>query len=108
MPRKVFCNGTRVIVKELKSGIVEAKFITVEYSCNCREVHIQRITLDSNKSNLGFTMHRHQLPVRPTFAMRVQGQIFKKFGIYSIPNLSVHPWYVLSMSLFPGSKGRMD
>jgi len=47
-------------------------------------VHIPRITLHFNKGQLGCTMQRHQIPVRPAFSMtahKVQGQTFVYVGV---------------------------
>lgn len=76
------CNGTRLIINELCNNIIKANIITGENSG--KEVHIPRITLDSNKGQLGCTMQRHQFPVRPAFSMtahKVQGQTFEYVGV---------------------------
>lgn len=61
------CNGTRLIINELCNNILKANIITGENLG--KEVHIPRITLDSNKGQLGCTMQRHQFTVRPAFSM---------------------------------------
>uniref|UniRef100_A0A914CUJ4 Uncharacterized protein n=1 Tax=Acrobeloides nanus TaxID=290746 RepID=A0A914CUJ4_9BILA len=74
------CNGTRLIVTELCDNIIKAK-ITGEHAG--REVHIMRFKLDTSKG-LGFTLERHQFPVKPAFAMTIyksQGQTLKHVGV---------------------------
>lgn len=93
------CNGTRLIVTELCNNIIKAKIITGEQSG--RDVHIPRITLDSNKGQLGCTMQRHQFPVRPAFAMTVhkaQGQTFEYIGIDLRVSIFMHGMLYVAFS----------
>lgn len=93
------CNGTRLIVTELCNNIIRAKIITGEFSG--REVHIPRITLDSNKSQLGCSMQRHQFPVRPAFAMTIhkaQGQTFEFVGICLLTAVFMHGMLYVAFS----------
>ena len=76
------CNGVRLTVTQLCNNIIKGKIITGEQAG--QEVHIPRITLESNKSQLGCSMQRHQFPVKPAFAMTIhksQGQTFEYVGV---------------------------
>lgn len=67
------CNCTRLIVTDIRNNIIRAKLITGEHFGHV--LHITRITVDSNKGQLGFTMQYHQFSVRPIAAHKAHEQI---------------------------------
>ena len=75
------CIGTCLIVKNLQPNFIVGKFKVGQHKG--KEAHIPRMTLETNKG-LGFTMERHQFPVKPAFAITIhksQGQTFQFIGI---------------------------
>src|ERR1041384_6120130 len=60
-PSEGLCNGTRLIVHDLQSKVIDAEIITGSYIG--KRVFIPRITLSPSESNLPFTLQRLQFPV---------------------------------------------
>lgn len=82
-PSEGLCNGTRLIVHDLQSKVIDAEIITGSHIG--KRVFIPRITLSPSESRLPFTLKRLQFPVRVAFSMtinRAQGQTLKKMGLY--------------------------
>lgn len=70
------CNGTRLIVTELKKHCIVAKKIVDD---DDEEVIIPRIELYYQENDMPFAFKRKQIPVIPAFAMTInksQGQTF--------------------------------
>jgi hypothetical protein len=81
--RAGLCNGTRLIVRELKNNVIDANILK-EKSLGER-VFIPRIDLIPSEDEFPVTVRRRQFPIRPAFAMTInksQGQTFEKVGIY--------------------------
>jgi ATP-dependent DNA helicase PIF1 len=79
------CNGTRLIVTDLKPNLIITKVLTGSNAGNI--VFIPRIDLTSD-SDLPFLMRRKQFPLKLAFAMTInksQGQTLDKVGIH-LPN----------------------
>jgi ATP-dependent exoDNAse (exonuclease V) alpha subunit len=79
------CNGTRLIVTDLKPNLIITKVLTGSNAGNI--VFIPRIDLTS-ETDLPFLMKRKQFPVKLAFAMTInksQGQTLDKVGIH-LPN----------------------
>jgi len=79
------CNGTRMVVTEMREHVIDAKVITGTAAGNT--VFIPRIDLETD-SGLPFQLRRRQFPVKLAFAMTInksQGQTLDKVGIY-LPN----------------------
>ena len=77
------CNGTRLIVRDMRSHVIQAQVLTG--SKKGKIVFIPRIDIESNEDGLPFTLKRRQFPIRPAFCMTVnksQGQTFKKIGLF--------------------------
>jgi ATP-dependent DNA helicase PIF1 len=82
-PSEGLCNGTRLIVHDLQSKVIDAEIITGSHIG--KRVFIPRITLSPSESSLPFTLKRLQFPVRVAFSMtinRAQGQTLSKMGLY--------------------------
>uniref|UniRef100_A0AAG5CX79 DNA helicase Pif1-like 2B domain-containing protein n=1 Tax=Anopheles atroparvus TaxID=41427 RepID=A0AAG5CX79_ANOAO len=74
------CNGTRLVVKQLKNNVIQATILKGKYMG--KEVLIPRIPLIS--TDLPFEFKRIQFPVRLAFAMTInksQGQSLEVCGI---------------------------
>jgi PIF1-like helicase/UvrD-like helicase C-terminal domain len=81
---KGLCNGTRLIVMQLKPNTIVATIASGSKTGNM--VIIPRISLDTTKDpSLPFVLERHQFPVRLAYAMTInkaQGQTFETVGIF--------------------------
>jgi hypothetical protein len=81
--RRGLCNGTRLVVEELKSYVIKAKVLTG--TSTGEQVIISRIDLIPSDEDLPFQLRRRQFPIRLAFAMTInksQGQTFDKVGIF--------------------------
>lgn len=77
------CNGTRLIITELKQYSIRAKIITGNNSGKI--VLLPRINLSPSKEEIPFNMTRRQFPIRLGCALTInksQGQSFEKVGIF--------------------------
>ncbi len=81
--RAGLCNGTRLIVRELKNNVIDANILK-ERTLGQR-VFIQRIDLIPSDDEFPVTIRRRQFPIKLAFAMTInksQGQTFERVGIY--------------------------
>lgn len=79
---KGLCNGTRLIVTELKPNLIRGQVLTG--LARNQPVFIPRIDFSSD-IELPFKFKRRQFPIRVSFAMTInksQGQTLDKVGIY--------------------------
>ena len=93
--KKGLCNGTRLEITYLHCNCVQAKIICGQNAGN--EVLIPRIKLAPNDSNLPFSLHRVQFPLRLAYSVTInkaQGQTFDKVGIY-LPKPVFSQWSAL-------------
>lgn len=77
------CNGTRMIITQLLSRLIQAEVITGVHIGH--KVYIPRITLNHTDKELPFVFKRKQFPVRVCYAMTInksQGQSLNKIRIY--------------------------
>jgi len=74
--KRGLCNGTRLLVRELKRNVIIAEILTGSGKGNVEL--ILRIILDSTRSSdIPFQLRRRQFPVKPAFTMTInkaQGQ----------------------------------
>ncbi|GJR68313.1 DNA helicase [Tanacetum coccineum] len=77
------CNGTRMIVRQLMTKLIEVQIITGTRVGE--KVFIHRILLIHNDPNLPFVLKRKQFPIKLCYAMTInksQGQSLNKIGVY--------------------------
>ena len=77
------CNGTRLMITQLGTHVVEAKVISG--SNIGQKVFIARMTLTPSDSRLPFKFQRRQYPLTVLFAMTIdksQGQSLSHVGLY--------------------------
>jgi ATP-dependent DNA helicase PIF1 len=82
-PSVGLCNGTRLIITQLGSKIIEAKIITGSHIGT--KVYIPRIIISVTEHKWPFTLKRKQFPVKVCYGMTInksQGQTLKKVGLY--------------------------
>lgn len=81
-PKKGLCNGTRLIIEEMRSNFVLAKIISQGYTGET--VMIPRIDLAPSDTLLPFVLKRRQLPLIPAYCITInksQGQSFEHVGV---------------------------
>ena len=83
-PKKGLANGTRLIVREIHSRLLDCEILNGPKAGD--RVLIPRITcIADEKSGLPFEFCRHQFPIRLSFAMTInksQGQSLASVGLY--------------------------
>ena len=81
-PFNGLCNGTRLILLEMRSRVVRCRVLSGTHAGT--EVLIPRISLEPSNEALGFKFIRRQFPVRLSFAMTInksQGQSIHLVGL---------------------------
>ena len=68
---KGLCNGTRMIVREIRSRALKCEIISGDERFSGQIVLIPRITLQPSAENLPIPLKRRQFPVRLAFAMTI-------------------------------------
>ena len=83
-PAKGLCNGTRMIVRQIKNRVIKCEIISGDERFGGKIVLIPRITLEPSAENLPIPLKRRQFPIRLAFAMTInksQGQSVKFVGL---------------------------
>jgi hypothetical protein len=82
-PSRGLCNGTRLIVTQLTSRVIEGEIITGKAKGS--KAYIPRIVTTSAESKWPFKLRRRQFPLRISYAMTInksQGQTLSRVGVY--------------------------
>ncbi len=98
------CNGTRLVIKNLHTHVLEATIITGNYVGD--DVLIPRIPLIP--SDIPFEFKRLQFPIRLSFAMSInksQGQSLKRVGLNLMSPCFSHGQLYVGCSRVGSSKG---
>ena len=83
-PSRGLCNGTRMIVREVKNRVIKCEIISGDRRFAGRIALIPRITLQPSAENIPIPLKRRQFPLRLAFAMTInksQGQSVKIVGL---------------------------
>ena len=83
-PSKGLCNGTRLILVNIRPHVLECRIITGDERFAGKHVLIPRLVLEPSNDLLPVKLRRHQFPVRLAFAMTInksQGQSVKNVGL---------------------------
>jgi ATP-dependent DNA helicase PIF1 len=89
--RAGLCNGTRLIIREMKNNVIDAHILKGKRLG--QRVFIPRVDLIPTEDEFPITIRRRQFPIRPAFAMTInksQGQTFERVGIYLPSPVSSH------------------
>lgn len=84
------CNGTRLMVEELKPNLILARILSGDHEGELAFIH--RVTLCCDDV-YPFDLHRHQFPIVLAFAMtiiKLQGQTLDALGIDLRKNVFGH------------------
>ena len=94
-----FCNGTRLIVKEIKDKLLFLEILCIPNKKNI--IFLPRFYMQERNSKLPFKIRRVQFPIRLSYAMTInksQGQTFDHVGIHLIEPVITHGQFYVEVS----------
>src|SRR6202023_2891185 len=83
-PSKGLCNGSRLVLTDIRQHVLKCKVITGDARFAGHIVLIPRITIEPSAESLPIPLKRRQFPVHVAFAMTInksQGQGIKNVGL---------------------------